>query len=160
MASLLYKVIQGSRTLLSCCSAIPRLFLFLHQQGWLDSDLNSKKQDGWRKSKVNTGISLVCLSVCLSTYLTCYFCLCPCAHSVVSDSVTPWTAARQAPLSLEFSRQEYCSGLPFPPPEYLPDPGIKPRSPESPALASRFFFFFYHRSHLGIPHYFYLHFYK
>ena len=41
----------------------------------------------------------------------------------------PWTIARQAPLSMGFSRQEYWSGLPFPSPEDLPDPGIKPRSP-------------------------------
>ena len=39
--------------------------------------------------------------------------------------VTPWTAAHQAPLSVEFSRQEYGSRLPFPPPGDLPDPGIK-----------------------------------
>ena len=43
--------------------------------------------------------------------------------------VTPWTVAYQAPLSMGFSRQEYCSGLPFPPPGDLPDPGIEPRSP-------------------------------
>ena len=42
---------------------------------------------------------------------------------------TPWSVACQAPLSLEFSRQEYWSGLPFPSPRYLPNPGIKPRSP-------------------------------
>ena len=42
---------------------------------------------------------------------------------------TPWTAAHQAPLSLEFSRQEYWSGLPFPSPGDLPDPGIEPGSP-------------------------------
>ena len=47
----------------------------------------------------------------------------------MSDSVTPWTAIRQAPLSMKFSRQEYWSGLPCPPPGDLPDPGIKPRSP-------------------------------
>ena len=41
---------------------------------------------------------------------------------------TPWTAAHQAPLSMGFSRQEYWSGLPFPPPGDLPDPGIKPES--------------------------------
>ena len=40
--------------------------------------------------------------------------------------VTPWTAASQAPLSMWFSREEYWSGLPFPPPGHLPDPGIKP----------------------------------
>ena len=43
--------------------------------------------------------------------------------------VTPWTAARQAPLSMGFSRQEYWSGFPCPPPGDLPDPGIKLQSP-------------------------------
>ena len=42
---------------------------------------------------------------------------------------TPWTVARQAPLSMGFSRQEYWSGLPFPSPGDLPNPGIKPGSP-------------------------------
>ena len=42
---------------------------------------------------------------------------------------TPWTVAYQAPLSVEFSRQEYWSGLPYPSPGDLPDPGIEPRSP-------------------------------
>ena len=42
---------------------------------------------------------------------------------------TPWTVAHQAPPSMEFSRQEYWSGLPFPSPGDLPDPGIEPRSP-------------------------------
>ena len=40
-----------------------------------------------------------------------------------------WTVACQAPLSMEFSKQDYWSGLPFPSPEYLPDLGIKPRFP-------------------------------
>ena len=43
--------------------------------------------------------------------------------------VTPWTVADQAPQSMEFSRQEYWSGLPFPSPRDLPDPGIEPSSP-------------------------------
>ena len=43
--------------------------------------------------------------------------------------VTPWTIAQQAPPSMEFSRQEYWSGLPFPSPGDLPDLGIEPRSP-------------------------------
>ena len=52
------------------------------------------------------------------------------SHSVVSDSfVTPWTVARQASLSTEFSRQEYWNGLPFPSPRDHPDPGIEDRSP-------------------------------
>ena len=42
---------------------------------------------------------------------------------------TPWTIAYQAPPSMELSRQEYRSRLPFPSPEDLPDPGIEPRSP-------------------------------
>ena len=46
--------------------------------------------------------------------------------------VTPWNVALQAPPSLGFSRQEYWSGLPFPSPGDLPDPGIKPRSPPPP----------------------------
>ena len=49
--------------------------------------------------------------------------------SRVQFFVTPQTVAHQAPLSMEFSRQGYRSGLPFPSPEDLPDPGIEPRSP-------------------------------
>ena len=51
----------------------------------------------------------------------------------------PWTVARQAPLSMGYPMQEYWSGLPFPPPGDLPNPGIEPRSPASPALAGGFF---------------------
>ena len=47
---------------------------------------------------------------------------------------TPWIIACQAPLSMGFSWQEYQSGLPFPPPGDLPDPGIKSVSPASPTL--------------------------
>ena len=50
---------------------------------------------------------------------------------------TPWTAARQAPLSMGFSRQEYRSGLPFPPPGDLPDPGIKAASAACLLLCSQ-----------------------
>ena len=50
-----------------------------------------------------------------------------------------WAAASQVPLFMEFPRQEYWSGLPRPPPEALPDPGIEPKSRMSPALASSFF---------------------
>ena len=52
---------------------------------------------------------------------------------------TPWTVAQQAPLSMECSRQEYWSGLPFPAPGDLPEPGVKLSSLVSPALAGRFF---------------------
>ena len=53
--------------------------------------------------------------------------------------VTSGTAAHQALLSMEFPRQEYWSGLPFPSPGDLPGPGIEPTSLASPALAGRFF---------------------
>ena len=56
-----------------------------------------------------------------------------CSHQISPTLLTPWTVARQAPRSMGFSRQEYWSGLPFPSPGDLPDPGIEP------ALASRFF---------------------
>ena len=56
--------------------------------------------------------------------------------SVMSDSATPWAVAHQTPLSMGFPRQEYWSGLPFPYPGDLPNPGIEPMSP---ALAEGFF---------------------
>ena len=57
-------------------------------------------------------------------------CVCLCyLLNHVQVFVTPWTVAHQAPLSMGFSRQEYWSGLPFPPPGKFPDPGIEPRSP-------------------------------
>ena len=62
------------------------------------------------------------------------------SQSVMSNSfATPWTVARQAPLLMGFPRQEYWSGLPFPSPGDLPDPGIKPTSLGPPALAGGFF---------------------
>ena len=54
--------------------------------------------------------------------------------------MTPWTIARQAPQSMRFPKQGYWSGLPFPSPGDLPDPGIEPESLTSPALGSRFFY--------------------
>ena len=59
--------------------------------------------------------------------------------SCIQRFVTLWTVARQAPLSMGLSRQEYWSRLPFPSPGDLPNPGIKPTSLTSPALAGRFF---------------------
>ena len=53
----------------------------------------------------------------------------------VFKKVTTWTIALQAPLSMGFPRQEYWSGLSFPSPGDLPDPGIQPASPTSSALA-------------------------
>ena len=69
-----------------------------------------------------------------------FVCVCVCTQWRSCPTLTtPWTVARQTPLSLEFSRQEYWSGLPFLFPGDLPDPRIKPVSPESPALAGRSF---------------------
>ena len=66
-----------------------------------------------------------------------------CGGGLVAKScptlATLWTVAFQAPLSMGFSRQEYWSGLPCPPPGDPPDPGIKTMSHMSPALAGRFF---------------------
>ena len=62
--------------------------------------------------------SIHCLGTCESESL-----------SRVQLFATLWTVAHQAPLSMEFSRQEYWSGLPFSSPEDLPDPGIEPGSP-------------------------------
>ena len=61
----------------------------------------------------------------------------PALSSVVSNAFTTlWTIAGQAPLSMRFYKQEYWSGLPFPPPSGLPYPGIKPTSPASPVFAN------------------------
>ena len=64
-----------------------------------------------------------------------------CAKSFIQLCLTLCNpvVARQAPLSMGFSRQKYWSGLPFPPPGDPPDPGIKPLSLMSPVLAGRFF---------------------
>ena len=73
----------------------------------------------------------------------CVFCL-----SVISNSCNPWAVACQAPLSRGFSRQEHWSGLPLPTSGDLPDSGVEPMSPVSPALAGRFFT----TEPLGKPH--------
>ena len=66
-----------------------------------------------------------------------YMCVCVCVFSlsVVSDPAASWAVAHQAPLSMEFSRQEYWNGVPFLPPGHLPSPRIEPASLASPALA-------------------------
>ena len=64
-----------------------------------------------------------------------------CVLNHVQIFVTPWTVARQAPLSMGFSRQEYWSGLPCPSPGDLPEPVIKPASLASSILADGFFFY-------------------
>ena len=74
----------------------------------------------------------------IGRYLNCRQTACICVVSHVHLFVTSWTIACQALLSMEFSRQEYWSALPFPPPGDLPKLGIEPTSLASPALAGRF----------------------
>ena len=64
---------------------------------------------------------------------------CVCVISCFWLFATPWTVAHQPPLSMEFSRQEYWCGLPFPPPGDLPNPGTEPTSLASPAVEGGFF---------------------
>ena len=68
--------------------------------------------------------------------------------SAISNSATLWTVARQAPLSTGFSRQEYWSGLPFPPPWDLPDPGMEPVVSCDSCIGRRIL---YPLNHLGSP---------
>ena len=69
----------------------------------------------------------------------------------MKDSATPWTIARQAPLSMGFCRQGYRSGVPFPPPGDLPHPGIESTSPVSPAAAGGFLTAVERRFDLQVP---------
>ena len=66
-------------------------------------------------------------------------CVCMCVFSHVWPFATPWIVAHQAPLSMEFPRQEYRYGLQFPTPGDILNPGVKSVSPASLALAGRFF---------------------
>ena len=83
--------------------------------------------DEWIKKEV------ACVCVCLYIHML-FFCLV--GKSYFNFFVTPWTVARQAPLSLGFPRQEYWIGLTFPSPGGLPNPGIEA---SCPALAGGFF---------------------
>ena len=86
----------------------------------------SKYSDRWSNQyqlffQVRVGLLLYCLCM-----LSCFSC--------VRVFAALWTVAHQDPLSMRFSRQEYWSGLPCPPPGDLPDPEIKAMFPASPAL--------------------------
>ena len=72
------------------------------------------------------------------------FPVCVCVCSQLCPTLSTLAVARQAPLSMEFSRQDYWNGLPFPPLGDLPDPGVEPTSLLSPVLAGRIFFFFFY----------------
>ena len=100
-----------------------------------------KRKAGPQEQNLTTlTTSMVSLSLSLSLSLTHTHTH---AHTFILSHVrlffTPWTAAHQAPLSMGCSRQEYWSGLPCSPPGDLPNPGIKPITFMSPALAGGFF---------------------
>ena len=123
-----------------------------HQQLWKDCPSNPHellelRDESVSKVSVSPRTSCVTKGIEIPTHLYWTFfkmyikqCVCVLSHfSLVWLFVTLWTVGYQAPLSMGFSRQEYWSGLPCPPPGDLPDPGIKPASLRSPALAGRFF---------------------
>ena len=84
---------------------------------------------------VNTNMSLTSKTELIEMYivkiylLQLYVCVCVCDQllSLVQLFVTTWTVAHQAPLFMKFSKQEYWSGLLFPPPRDLPNIGLEPR---------------------------------
>ena len=96
---------------------------------------------GWMSTLMPKLLKPMCLSLFffLIYLLLKYACVLSC-FSCVWLSVTLWTEAHHVPLSMEFSRQEYWSRLPCPPPGDLPGPGIEPTSLMSPALAGGFFY--------------------
>ena len=90
----------------------------------------------------------ICISVCITSLVpkkqnhlfVSEYHICACMHAQLCLTLCDlMTVACQAPLSLGFSRREHWSGLPFPPPGDLPNPGIEPMSPVSPALAGGLF---------------------
>ena len=103
-----------------CCQEGARGWWWLGSPGMMDF---GKENALWNQKFVITTLQ-ACMLRCFSCVLL---------------FVALWTVARQAPLSLGFSRQEYWSRQPCPPPGDLPDSGIKPASLLSPALAGRFF---------------------
>ena len=123
-------LIKISLRIFTCSRSIPRttnMFIFLGTQFSLFNTVTVQNvsillspspryiQD-FSLSWILIHIQLILLCVCVS-------------HSVVSDSANPWSVARQAPLSMGLSRQEYWSELPCPPPGDLPNLGTEPGSP-------------------------------
>ena len=120
---------KGSQRRCRCSVTLPECRCSLSPP---EEHLCGSRAPGWFVSR-STGTS-----VCLGPGVCRGHCVCP-SLSRVPLSATPWTVARQAPLSTAFSRQEDWGGLPFPSPGDLPNPGIEPESLASPALASGFF---------------------
>ena len=86
---------------------------------WLKEDKMGR--DGLPEMTLNSRVC-VCVRMCVRVCV--YVCVCVCVLSYVGHFATLWTVACQAPLSVGFSRQEYGSGSPCPPPRVLPNPGI------------------------------------
>ena len=110
------------------------LCLRLDPQGLIGKNLKSRvhaKEMMGPKQWKTTGFNIECMVRECACLLSCF--------SRVQLCATPWTVAHQAPLSMGFSRQEYWSGLPCPPPGDLPIPGMEPVSLMSTALAGGFF---------------------
>ena len=86
-------------------------------------------------------VSSLTLDSSITSKRACFYECCACAQALSCGRffVIPWTVARQAPMSLECSRQEYWSGLPFSTPRDLPHSGIKPASFSSSVFAGTFF---------------------
>ena len=96
----------------------------------------SKKTEEFRHKECL--LCVWCCPKCWCVPSVSYLCVCV-SHLVVPNFATPWTVAHWAPLSMEFSRQEYWSGWLFPTPGDLPNPRIQLSSLASPALADGFF---------------------
>ena len=93
----------------------------------------------WETTLILIAISQNCLEGKVKQYTQARACVPAQSRSRVHLFAAPWTVARQAPLSMGFSRQKYWTGLPCPSPGNLPNPGSEPESLTFPALAGRFF---------------------
>ena len=103
-------------------------YIWIFTQILCSRKIYSNSEDKHLCSVITHSRCCVSMHVCV---LSCFSC--------VGLFATLWAAARQAPLSMGFSRQEYWCGLPFPSPGYLPNPGVEPVSLTSPALSTGFF---------------------
>ena len=99
----------------------------------LENDLNDSCFLKLVSKEVRANASFLCNTSSCSKLCVC---VCVLVAQLCLTPRNPWIVAHQAPLSMVFSRQEYWSGLPFPSPEDLPDPGIEPRSPALQAVAT------------------------
>ena len=129
-----------------CCFCATKAVMSICNRDWMDT--RCLLSGLWQKVFQTPGIekSQGCYrrSNSLDSKVVCAVSVCAQSLSRVQLFATQWTVTCQASLefsssSVEFSRQEYWSGLPFPPPGDLPNQGLKPKSPASPALAGRFF---------------------